>query len=339
MTQYQSKIGSPGAFNTPEWFSAFLPHVTFKDKIVADYGCAEGVMTELAAKNGASVSVGIEKDSEIIGKLVPDRERMLFIDGSIEETNHVYSHISILSMIIHWIDEKTLRKILDRTYEKALITYSPQDYERQRKAANLWFPAPWELDRIMESCGFQQQILSDGFDGPIGSLPIYNPTYYPMGADEWRPIDLVAYDRYKLIELEGKQLTKRNKRFDWEWAERLHKIQQVAEWSHLLEFGVGYCKLRVIEGFDLSGNKTFTPIYEAKEKPLPKKAKKALGKLLDSLGGIFVETGLMFIDLSKRDIIYNPNTGECYLVGMESIGLWNPDNEQWKALRQLVKGE
>lgn len=321
MSQYQTITpDKPGAYNTLDWFSLILDYIDFYGHSVIDWGCAEGVMTELAIENGASSAVGVDMDSV---RLRADEPRAEYIHMRIEDFLQSSAHsgskdISILSMIIHWLeDHDTLREILWRTHKSAVIIYREAHPGYKKPDNGYWFPDYCELQRFMDSCGFRMKAHR-----------------FVQRHDGDKVIRLGIFDRYKRMEnREDGTVYKWNANYNYNWLNRLHKLQKTIHLPHLLEADIGYYITRKIDGLDLWGEKPFVRPWLA-GKPDPY-AKADLQDFIARLEQAFQSANLMLTDINRRNVIHNDEG--FHLIDFDKIGLYDPNNDQWREFKTPTK--
>ncbi len=142
-----------GVMPTNEWFEKIKAHVDFKGKNVIDFGCAEGVMSFLALKEGANSVIAIDNQPEMIEQVkfltrdfdniridLKDLDEASF---GIEETD-----IGIFSMIIHWIGNEFLVMETMRM-SKVVIIFRLANDGYAIPTNGIWFPTEEGLDNVM----------------------------------------------------------------------------------------------------------------------------------------------------------------------------------------------
>ncbi len=144
---YQTTDHEQGVFPTLEWFEKIKAHVDFKDRSVADFGCAQGMMSILAKRNGAAKVVGVDNQGENINfaRILAKDLDIDFIYGNIEDNRSDHYDIKILSMIIHWIGfMETLRQ--SRYTNKLIIIFREANEAYDHPDNGKWFPTLEQLD-------------------------------------------------------------------------------------------------------------------------------------------------------------------------------------------------
>lgn len=264
--QYQTTIDNQGnliegAFPTLQWFNSLYQHIDLKDKIIVDYGAGEGMMSILCKKNRAKRVIGIEHNPRGLF-LNPSTYGIEAINGNIEE-NITHSDVTILSMIIHWIDHTTTREILNATKESVAIIYRHKNDLYQVPENGKWFPTTDELNTFALSCGFRR----------INEIHL-------MTQDNGKAINLAVFKRYKNLSIENGYYLKRNIYCDDIWQEKA-KILLPLIFPDVIIMPNGYMLPSMI----------------------PNPDHKSVRELLIRLESIFTTTGLMIQDVTPSNIM------------------------------------
>jgi 16S rRNA G966 N2-methylase RsmD len=155
----------PGAFPTIEWFRKTLPYVEYKNRTLLDVGCCQGSFGIQALANGASSVTSIDSSTKRIEETIKNiGERFPGNPGKVifaraEDFNPEQHDITVLSMIIHWLEEpeETIRKYVESTRERMVIIYR----HKQQLQESGYIPSQEELDRLIASPPSHHEFLSE----------------------------------------------------------------------------------------------------------------------------------------------------------------------------------
>lgn len=311
MTQYQTLLlpddtVKPGAFNTLDWFSHIIQEVNFRGKDVVDYGCAEGVMSLLSKRSGATKVHGVDIDRERIEQACKSSTDLNlpvnFYSQSLYELN-IGSDIGIFSLIIHWLNDpqKDLRDLLGRVDDTAIIIFREYNELYQSSNGN-WFPTLEELDTYMASCSFEckaTKLLQTQDNNKNIYLKVFKRTKKVFFTDDGRYV----------VKVGG---------FSKNWGDMFGILKNA------LDLPTRY------HGSNVYISRRFYGTRLSEMKPNDK-----IKQFIDKYREAFNKTGLMFTDMSPGNIIYEPATGY-HLIDFDDIGVWDENNERWRELCKLI---
>lgn len=183
MPRWRGGPSRRGVFNTPEWFKIINEHVNFKGRSVADFGCAEGVLSLLALKNGAASACLVDHDPNrcrAAQDLMAEHYAKNYMVAcapaeSFTEEDAPKSDIVILSMIIHWLENPAQETALlaNKARRHAVIIYRAPNRAYATEHGH-WFPSQRVLDALL--AGFNRihrQVLETQDNGKEIILAIY----------------------------------------------------------------------------------------------------------------------------------------------------------------------
>jgi len=141
-----------GSFPTDKWFEKIASYVDFLNKKVIDYGCSTGMLSILAAYDGATV-LGIDNEKKHIEKAIKLSNEWgghaYFAHKEIKDMEYPTNHdISLFSMIAHWIGKEEVERIIKHTESVLIFIYRPKNDHYQIPENGTWFPTQEELDKV-----------------------------------------------------------------------------------------------------------------------------------------------------------------------------------------------
>ena len=156
---YQSIHSIKGVMPTVDWFERIKANVNFKDKTVVDVGSCEGVFSYLIKKEGAKVVMAVEEQedrmAEAISLFKATDTPVVCENVKIQQIEFKEPwDIFFLSMIIHWIGEEEVKKLLPHCNEVVII-FREKNHNYEIPTNGVWFPTVEELDKSM--VGFKRK--------------------------------------------------------------------------------------------------------------------------------------------------------------------------------------
>ena len=303
---YPDGQAKAGVFPTLEWFDYINEVVPFVGNSVLDVGCAEGMMSLLAARAGARFVTGIDRSEE-----KTDSARQLqnawhfsnvrFIHCNADEflCNDDNFDIVIASMILHWLDgySGALRKLADRA-NKYLVVIFRERNSHYLSEHGRWFPSLTEVSDALGDCAL---IRSE----------------HIATQDHGKRILLAIYRTDVSIESDGKIVRKRV-HVSENWARSINDLLRTGApmEAFLGPTPFGY-RARFIDGVDLWGHKVFQP-RQAVEPLIPSPVlRMRLLELLRDLLTAALQSRSCFSDLTFRNIVVKD--GIPFLIDFDDI--------------------
>ena len=293
----------PGLFPTIEWYNRMGSMMNFSNKTVLDIGCNDGMMGLLAKRAKAKYVLSVDNNARCIMN-TQDLFKRHNLECNVHhgdiDTVKLKPDILIASMIIHWIGQEQLQRLLTSTKQTAVIIFRADNPHYEISAHGKWFPTRSELTTVMRNSGFNL---------------VYE--HELMTQDNGKEIVMAIYDRCKQVIWSGDQVTKYNINLDEEWVNQINQLKEYVELPHLLSHKIGSYTTEYIDGEDLWGDLPFSETHTQRIMVYSDRIRTNITRLYLNNLHAGMELGYMFSDISRRNIILKKGTP--YLIDLDDI--------------------
>lgn len=293
-----------GVMPTNEWFKIINTHVDFNRKSVVDYGCAEGVMCELAKDAGASKVVGIDNKP-----IASTRTDIDFIQENIHGKYN--ADIKIFSMIIHWIGKDEALRQTDS--EELVFIYREPNAGYNIPTHGSWFPTLNELRNLFKGYRLvHEEALMEQDNNKKISIAIFRKKV--VHKNEW------VYKTNSSV-------------LNNQWRNNFKKILEVMKIPLFVKFIPNGYVTRYVDGVDLDGD-GFCDYISVQPLKLTTQQRATVVKIFKDIVEAGIKTNYTLADFTRKNVLLT-NDG-AFLIDYDVIIEGQLNNEYIKLFQQMI---
>lgn len=159
--RYQTAPDAPGTFPTAEWFAALLRGIDGPLGTVLDVGCAEGVMSVMAAQAGGIVD-GIDTNLERLDAAYQQAVAAGVVINLWARPSTYWNkprRTVILSMIAHWVGREETCRLAGLAQRNVAVIFRLANDHYSIPENGTWFPTLAELDETISGVRTHEELL------------------------------------------------------------------------------------------------------------------------------------------------------------------------------------